>query len=129
MGIEHINDKLAIQELRPVRHARTYRTRRRALLMVTAIASVKRHLGHLGSWLESNEKDVEGWRLHCGMVSQMEEVLYQTRVVYPSSVAGTQLDRARAELHHLRAAMRLQRQERAQVLVRHILVSLDSMPV
>jgi hypothetical protein len=127
MGIEHMNDKLAIQELRPVRQARTYRTRRRALLMLAAIASVKRHLGHMGSWLERNEKDAEGWRLHCGMVSQMEEVLYQIRAVYPS-VAGTQLDRVRAELHQLRAAMRLQKEERAQVLVRHILSSLDSMP-
>jgi hypothetical protein len=127
MGIEHMNDKLAIQELRPVRQARTYRTRRRALLMLAAIASVKRHLGHMGSWLERNEKDAEGWRLHCGMVSQMEEVLYQIRAVYPS-VAGTQLDRVRAELHQLRAAMRLQKEERAQVLVRHILSNLDSMP-
>src|SRR5690242_16412446 len=105
MGIEHNNDSLAFKKLRPVRPARTCRTRRRALLMVAAIASVKRHLGHMGSWLESNEKDVEGWRLHCGMVSQIEEVLYQVTAVYPSSV-GTKLDRTRAELHHLRAAVR-----------------------
>jgi hypothetical protein len=94
--------------------------------MLAAIASVKRHLGHMGSWLESNDKDVEGWRLHCGMVSQMDEVLYQIRAGYPS-IAGSQLDRARAELHLLRAAMRLQKQARAQVLVRHILSSLDLM--
>jgi hypothetical protein len=128
MGIEQNNDKLGIKKLRPVRQARTCRTRRRALLMVAAIASVKRHLGHMGSWLDSNEKDVEGWRLHCGMVTQIEEVLYQVRAVYPSSV-GTQLDRTRAELHHLRTAVRLQREEKAQVLVRHILNSLDSMHV
>ena len=59
---------------------------------------------------------------------QIEEVLYQVTAVYPSSV-GTKLDRTRAELHHLRAAVRLQREEKAQVLVRHSLSSLDSMHV